>query len=48
LGRGPLVTDCDVKQLKWFEAYHGREEQFTNQSKTLIKIVCQDLQYKYR
>jgi hypothetical protein len=37
LGRGPLVTDCDVKQLKWFEAYHGRGEQFTNQSKTLIK-----------
>jgi hypothetical protein len=48
LGRGPLVTDCDVKQLKWFEAYHGREEQFTNQSKSLIKIVHQDLQYKYR
>jgi hypothetical protein len=24
-------------QLKWFEAYHGREKQFTNQSKTLIK-----------
>jgi hypothetical protein len=37
LGRGPLVTDCDVKQLKWFEAYHGREEQFTRQAKTLIK-----------
>jgi hypothetical protein len=26
-----------VKQLKWFEAYNRREEQFTNQSKTLIK-----------
>jgi hypothetical protein len=37
LGRGPLVTDCDVKQLKWFEAYHGCEEQFTRQSKALIK-----------
>jgi hypothetical protein len=37
LGRGPLVTDYDVKQLKWFEACHGREEQFTRQSKSLIE-----------
>jgi hypothetical protein len=37
LGRGPLVTDCDVKQLKWFEGYHDREEQFTRQARTLIK-----------
>jgi hypothetical protein len=37
MGRGPLVTDCDIKQLKWFEAYHGRGGEFTEQSKILIK-----------
>jgi hypothetical protein len=26
LGGGPLVTDCYVKQLKWFEAYHTLEK----------------------
>jgi hypothetical protein len=36
LGRGPVVTDCDVKQLKWFEAYYGREETFTGQSRSMI------------
>ena len=37
MGRGPLVTDCDIKQLKWFEAYHGRDREFTERSEMLIK-----------
>jgi hypothetical protein len=31
-----MATDCDVKQLKWFEAHCGRLEKFTHQSKSLI------------
>jgi hypothetical protein len=37
LGSGPLVTDCDIMQLKWFEAHHGREEKSTHKSKHLIR-----------